>query len=230
MEHWRFFVAILLLLILLRPVHEYFTENDANIFGQRISTSEYRIDAINNVYDATRLLDISKNITDLSSNLTYLTELQIATKIALINTNLAKLGTVQTNATPKADSTVVSEQPNIITLPRSAANNYVAYSFTLPVGIWFVTANIVYVSTNRDSPITTDPYISVAINPLPNTTPTSVPSTNSITFPRTPGGRYSRFNVSATIVVTNATTTQNVSIYDGNGKVQVTVISTQIGF
>ena len=35
MEHWRFFVAILLLFILLRPVHEYFTE-EQSIYGRAI--------------------------------------------------------------------------------------------------------------------------------------------------------------------------------------------------
>jgi hypothetical protein len=220
MEHWRFFVAILLLFILLRPVHEYFTENDMNIYDKRINISENKIDALNNVYDATRLLDISKNIMDLSSNITYLTELQIATQIATINTKIEKLGTVQTDASPAIDSN------NAITLPRISSNNYVAYTFNLPVGTWLVTAHIVYISNQINSPTTVDPTIGVAFNPLPNTN--SIPNINGITFPRTIG-RWSRFSLSSTIKVTNTSTQQNISIYDGSGKVQVTVISTLIG-
>ena len=218
MEHWRFFVAILLLFILLLPIHEYFTENDANIFNQRISGLEDRTDSLNNVYDSNKLLDISKNITDVSLNITYLNNLQIETKLSDINTKINKLGTVMTFASPDLTTTTV------LTLPRTASNNYVAYTFTLPVGKWLVTANIVYAPTQLSSITTVDTAIGVAINP----SSPAIPDFNSISFPRTKD-RYSRFSVSATITVTNATTPQNISIYEGAGKVKVTVICTQIG-
>jgi hypothetical protein len=205
----------------MRPVHEYFTENDMNIYDQRINVSENKIAALNNVYDSTSLLDISKNIIDLSSNLTYLTNLQIATKLNEINTKIDQLGTVQTTSTITLTANTNSKQ-----IP-------VSYKFTLPVGTWLVIAHIVYISNQGNtSPTITDSQIGVAINPKPYDNITgynSIRDFQHVEFPRT-GGRYTRFSVSATIKVTNPSTEQNVSIYDGDGTVKVTVISTLIGF
>ena len=219
MEHWRFFVAILLLLLLLRPIHEYFTEEDANRFGQRITGSENKIGDIKSVYESSRLSDISKNIIDLSSNLTPLTSLKIATKLAEIYMKLAKLGTVQTNT-----STILA--------PTRSKQAPASYTFTLDVGTWLVTAYIVYISTDKDSPISVDSQIGVAINPLPYDNITgynSIQSFNHIEFPRTMGVD-SRFSVSAVVKVSNPNTNQTISVFDGNGRVNLTVISRLIGF
>jgi len=223
MEHWRFFVAILILLLLLRPVHEYFTENDVNILERRIDGVESRTVALNNMYDSDKILDISNTIVGFDTTLKTLTDIKIEQKIAELHTKLNLLGTVQTDSSPSFQST----NPPPISLPLTSSTNYVAFTFTLPVGTWLVTANIVYIPTQISSLTTVDPAIGVAINPLPNTN--SIPDINSIEFPRTVG-RYSRFSVSTTIKVTNASTNQTVSIYGGNGKVQVTMKSTRIGF
>jgi hypothetical protein len=69
MEHWRFFIAILILLLLMRPVHEYFTEDDAMQFGKDITNSENKIDSLNRVYYSSRLPDITTNLTSLSSKI-----------------------------------------------------------------------------------------------------------------------------------------------------------------
>jgi hypothetical protein len=219
MEHWRFFVAILLLLLLMRPIHEYFSEDDAKRFGKNISESENRIDLLNRVHYSSKLSDISKNIIDLSSNLTILTRLQIATKIAELNTKLEKLGTVQTNT-----ATILA--------PSRLKNAPASYTFNLPVGTWLVTAHIVYISAEKDSPSTNDPQIGVAINPKPYDNVSgynSIRVFDHVEFPRTVG-KDTRFSVSAIVKVSEPTTNQTISVYDGNGEVKLNVISTLIGF
>jgi len=59
MEHWRFFVAILILLILMRPVHEYFTEGDANRMDAEIASLKSQVSSLNSIFQPGLLLDIS---------------------------------------------------------------------------------------------------------------------------------------------------------------------------
>ena len=219
MEHWRFFIAILLLLILMRPVHEFFTENDANILDRRIDGVESTLDDLINMYDSDKILDISNAIIGFDTQLAQLTNIQIETKLAELNAKLALLGTVQTNTTTLNPNTNSTHMP-------------VSYTFKLPVGTWRVTANIVYISADFYSSTAFDAQIGVAINPRPYNNVSgydSIQGFDHIEFPRTVG-KYSRFSVSATIKVTDATTNQTLSIYDGNGTAYITIISTKIGF
>jgi hypothetical protein len=138
MEHWRFFVAILILLLLMRPVHEYFTEDDANKLDQRMDGVEAKTDSLNNVYDSTKILDISRNLIDISLNISYLTNLQIATKLAALEAKLGDLG-----------RTIIIEQKKVYITTEDGASYA---EFLLDKGTWIVNANITYVRTDLSGP------------------------------------------------------------------------------
>ena len=219
MEHWHFFIAILILLLLLRPVHEFFTEDDANVLDRRIGRVEPKTAILKSIYESNKILDISNAIIGFDTRIKKITDIKIRTKLADLNTKLALLGTVQTNTTTLNPNTNSTRMP-------------VSYTFKLPVGTWRVTANIVYISADFYSSTAFDAQIGVAINPRPYNNVSgydSIQGFDHIEFPRTVG-KYSRFSVSATIKVTDATTNQTLSIYDGNGIAYITIISTRIGF
>ena len=219
MEHWQFFVAILILLFLLQPAQEYFTENDANTIGQRISEMEIKNASLNNVYDTNKLLDISSSLINLRSRITPLNSLQIAQSIATLQYKLSLLQQVRTNTTTLYAPTRSKEAP-------------VSYTFYLPVGTWLVTADVVYIPADKYIGQNIDSQIGVAINPKPYDNVSgynSIRDFNHIEFPRTVGIN-SCFSVSATIQVSDANTIQTISVYDGNGIVKLNVISRQIGF
>jgi len=165
------------------------------------------------------MLDISNAIIGFDASFEKITDIKILTKISEVNAKLALLGTVQTN------TTTLNPNTNSKTTP-------VSYTFKLRVGTWLVTAYVVYISSDSYNSTAFDAQIGVAINPRPYNNVSgyeSIQNFDHIEFPRTVG-RYSCFTLSATIKVTDETTNQTLSIYDGNGTANITIVSTQIGF
>ena len=200
MEHWRFYVAILLLLILLRPIHEYFTEDDANRMNAKISSLESQVNSLNSIYKPTLLLDISDTLID-------------------IDTKLKKLGKTYT---------VLAETRYDISNPKATPYNIPFIlpvgKWLVTAAIVYVPTNMGS-DFNTDSQIA----VGFNITDKASAGYVGLNNYDHLEVARLKD-RYTRFSISANIDSTDANVDKYLNIWDANGAVYVTIFRTQIGF
>ena len=164
------------------------------------------------MYDSSKVLDIATNITNLK------------TQITDINTKLSKLG--QRIAIPDKSVTI------------TAANNYRGYTdFTLPIGTWNVSVNVIHTRhTDEAGTIVEDvipgQVVAVCISDVPNNSTTGYVGFNEnahMEIPRSKG-RYTRFMLTANLISNSSNSKFYVNFYDTyTGIIYIKFYAHQIG-
>ena len=202
MEHWRFFVAILLLLILLRPVHEYFTEDDANRMNSEIAILKSQVSSLNAISPKTPL-QISQSIIDLSNNVN-----QLGTVVTPIN---------------DVNTTFISDD-------LETSGSYTkGIEFNLTKGKWFVVATGTYSPSSR---VNNYVFLSLhpTIKAVKGDNYAGFNRSSTIGYAGN-STNWIRYQLSLTINVTTENQKSYLNVYEATaGSIWVTITATKIGF